>query len=517
MGKVLNTALAITMTMGLVAGCAVNDAAKPKDPGAKEKVKFSMSLTTSGNKYAEKITDPKQDKWVKKFEELTNTDIDFRYIALKDFDQKMSLMFAGNEIPDVVQNVGGAFTKGMSGSVEAGIFMPLDDLLKQYAPTLMKIVPKEAWNEVTYQGKIIGIPAWLSNTSRRGTFMRTDLLQQTGLSEPKTVDEFLNVMRAFKKLGVEHPYQLRENFKYADIFLGSYDVLPSQFEVKGDQVVPKFFDVPNMTKALQAYKTMYDEGLIPKDFATITSTDYGKNIESGKAGSWSANAEGLVNYRAKLRAAVPSAKISLINSPRGPENRAGYMLYSAINTTYYINNKVSKDKAIQIIKFFDSLNTPEMEKYFSFGIEGENYKMENGKVKWEPPTQQDAIDEDGFRGSMWFVHDAAFNKAKSELTEDGREMMKNFDTILSKEGLGTVRFSPSLNAFAKYPDVAPIGDDTGPKLIIDHMVKMIYGKEPISDWPKVIEEYKNKGGNDIIKEATDRYKKKDGVVVSASR
>lgn len=44
-------------------------------------------------------------------------------------------MFASNDIPDVVQNVGGATTKGMSGSVEAGVFMPLDDLLKQYAQT----------------------------------------------------------------------------------------------------------------------------------------------------------------------------------------------------------------------------------------------------------------------------------------------------------------------------------------------------------------------------------------------
>ncbi|WNQ12779.1 extracellular solute-binding protein [Paenibacillus aurantius] len=522
MKKVLGAILAGAMSVGSLAGCGSGD--KNADTGAgtgtakpNEKLKFSMSMTTSGNKFAEKSTNVNEEKWVKKLEEVTNTDLDIRMIPLKDFDSKMSLMFASNDIPDVVQNVGGATSKGMSGSVEAGVFLPLDDLLKQYAPNLMKAVPKEAWQETSYDGKIYGIPSWLSNPSRRALFIRSDLLAKTGLSAPKTVDEFLNVMRAMKKNGVENPYQMRENFKYADTILGSFDVLPSQFEVKNDEIVPKFFDVENMTKALTVLKTMFDEGLIPKDFASITSTDYGKNIEAGKVGMWSANAQGLSNYRNKVKAAVPDAKIDIVASPRGPEGTGGHLLYSSINTSYYINKKVSKEKAIEIVKFFEWMTTPEAERYFSFGIEGETYTMENGKVKFTPPTTTEAIDEDGFRSMFWFVHDVVYNKAREELTQDGRDMMTYMDTIISKEGLGSVRFVPALEASSKYPDAAPQGDDVGPKLIIDHMVKMIYGKEPISDWPKVIEEYKNKGGKDILKEANDRYKKKNGVIVMENR
>ncbi|MBG9792842.1 hypothetical protein ABD76_10225 [Paenibacillus dendritiformis] len=55
--------------------------------------------------------------------------------------------------------------------------------------------------------------------------------------------------------------------------------------------------------------------------------------------------------------------------------------------------------------------------------------------------------------------------------------------------------------------------DTGSKFIIDHMIKMIYGKEPIADWPNVIDEYLVKGGQEIIDEATEPYRKKDGVIV----
>ncbi|TBL69374.1 extracellular solute-binding protein [Paenibacillus thalictri] len=517
MKKVIGLTLTSALTVSLIAGCssgATPNATSGDASKKNEKLKFSMSMATSGSRLAEKSTDVNNEKWVKKLEELTNTDIDMRMIPLKDFDQKMSLMFASNDLPDVVQNVGGATTKGMSGSVESGVFMPLDDLLKEYAPNLMKLVPKDAWQETSLNGKMYGIPMWMSTPSRRALYIRTDLLEKTGLSAPKTVDEFLNVMRALKKQGVANPYQMRENFKYADTLLGAYDVLPAQFEIQGDQVVPKFFDSENMMKALQTFKTMFDEGLIPKDFASISQTDYAKNIEAGKAGMWSANAKDLGSYRDKYKSAIPDAKIEIVASPRGPENYGGHLLYSSVNTSFYINNKVPKDKAIQIIKFFEWMTTPEAERYFSFGIEGETYTMENGKVNFKQPTTPDAVDDDIFRGIFWLVHDGAYNKAKEELTENGREMIKALDTVVSKEGLGSVRFVPALQSTAKFPDVAPQADDVGPKLIIDHMIKMIYGKEPISDWPKVIEEYKNKGGNEILKEATERYKQGTGVIVS---
>lgn len=509
-------ALTLVLAAGALSACGDGEQTpKSGDAAKKEEVqKFSMSMTTSGYKYAEQTADVNKEKWVNKLEELSKVDLDLRMIPLKDFDQKMSLMFASNDIPDVVQNVGGATTKGMSGSVEAGVFMPLDDLLKQYAPNIMKAVPKEAWQETSFNGKIYGIPSWLSNPSRRATFIRADLLAKTGLPAPKTVDELMTVMRALKANGVENPYQMRENFKYADTILGAFDVLPAQFEIKGDQVVPKFFDVENMTKALQTFKTMFDEGLIPKDFASISSTDYNKNIEAGKVGMWSANAQSLSNYRNKLKNLVPDGKVEIISSPRGPENFGGHLLYSSVGTSYYINNKVSKEKAIRIIQFFEWMLTPEAEKYFSFGIEGETYTTENGTIKFTPPTATAAIEEDQFRGMFWFVHDLVYNKAKEEMSADGRDMIKYLDTIVSKEGLGSIRFVPQLESFSKYPDVAPQGDDVGPKLILEHMIKMIYGKEPISDWPKVIEEYKNKGGNDILKEATERYKKGNGAIVS---
>lgn len=510
--------LAACMMAGALAGCGGKEETKNQgdQTETQQPLAFSLSIpVTTNSGYQAKVTNWDNDKLVQHLEKLTNTDISLQILEVS----KMSVMFASNDIPDVVGSYDTPTGKNMSGSVEAGMFLPLDDLLKEYAPNLLSKVPQAAWDMVSYEGKIYGIPDYLSNPSRRGTYIRTDLLEQTGLETPTTVDEYLDVLRAFKQLGVENPYQMRENFKYADVILGAFDVLPykDQFEVVDGQVQPKFFDVENMQKALETYKTMYDEGLIPKDFATISSSDYSKNINSGKSGSWSANAASLISTRTGLTQAVPTAAIDIIPAPTGPEGKGGYFLYTPVNRVFYISKNVSQEKAVGIVKFYEWMTTEEAETFFTFGIEGDNYTLENGQINYKIPATAEEQEEESFRtGMLWMGQDSTLLPARKrlELNDDGQSLLDAFDNVLNKEGLGGIGFYPDLTTYSQYPDLSATGD-TGPKLIIDHMIKMIYGREPISDWPKVIEEYLAKGGSEILKEANERYAANDGIVNTA--
>lgn len=527
MKKWMGMGLTLVMTGSLLAGCAGNSDNEPEastspsdkpestasDGGAAAKgpTKFSIVYpTTVSSGYHTTVPDLNKDKWVLELEKLTNTDLDVKVME----DSKYGVMFASNEIPDVVGAIGGPTGKAMSGSVESGVFMPLDDLLKEHGPNLMEQIPQSAWDMVSYDGKIYGLPEFLKNPSRRATYIRTDLLEKTGLQAPKTIDEFLDVLRAFKEQGVETPYQMRENFKYADLVFGSFDVLPykDQFEVVEGKVVPKFFDSENMMKALTVMKTMYDEGLISKEFATTSSTDFTKSLEAGKAGMWSQNATGLMGYRQTIGRAVPESVIDIIPSPVGPEGKGGYFYYSPIIRSFYVNKDVDQETAISIIKFFDWMLTPEAETYFTFGIEGDTYtKDASGAITYKMPETQEQGQEESFRsGTIWAVHDATINKAKVSLDPNGPDLIKAFDEVLPNEGLAGIGFYPELDSYAKYPDLAALSD-TGPKLIVDHMVRMIYGKEDIADWPKVIEEFLAKGGEEIIQEATERWNNKENA------
>ncbi|MCU6794473.1 MULTISPECIES: extracellular solute-binding protein [Paenibacillus] len=506
-----------SLTCVTIVGCSSPAAPKAADNKPQGPVKISISMSDSLNKYALASTDINKDKWVKKLGELTNTELDIRLVPHAEFKPKTALMFASNDIPDVMNTIQGMFPEGpdMSGAIKGGLFMPLDDLLKEYGQDLLKAIPKEAWNEVKYNGKIYAIPEYLSSSTRRATFIRKDLLDQTGLPAPKTVDDLLNVLRAMKKNGVAEPFAFRKDFVYSDVIFGAYDVMPysTMFEKIGDQVVPKFFKVEAMQKALQVYKTMYDEGLMAKDFASLDGNKWTNNINAGKSGVWNHNANLLLNWINTTKPANAKSEVIIIPSPVGDDGKGGMMKYSYTGGLSYINSKVSKEKAAAIVKFHNYMITEAGDRFFNFGIEGDTYTMKDGKVAYKQPTTPEGTLEEQFRSVMLrLVEDTALNRTLLNTTEDGKKLVQQFDTIVTKEGRNGIAFQPELAASAKYTD-AGIKFSDMPPVILDHMLKMVYGKEPISDWPKVLEEWKSKGGNDIIKEATDRYNQKSGVIM----
>lgn len=117
MGSVL-AACSSSKTEDKPASSASTTAAASTKPA--EKTKFSISLRTLAFGHVEKSPDINQDKWVKKLEELTNSDMNIVLVPHKEYEQKMIQMFATNDIPDVVQGSGGVNGKEMAGSVKAG-------------------------------------------------------------------------------------------------------------------------------------------------------------------------------------------------------------------------------------------------------------------------------------------------------------------------------------------------------------------------------------------------------------
>ncbi|MDQ0917204.1 hypothetical protein [Paenibacillus sp. V4I5] len=179
--KWLLSIISASLLAATAAGCS--QAGKQETAGKPEggKAAFSISFRSGNISYAENHPNINEEKWVKRLEELTNTDLDIRLMSHKEFDQKMIQMFAIHDIPDVVQASSGLTNPQLAGSVQAGVFLPLNDLLEKHGKNLLKKIPKEAWEKETdAKGNIYAIPEWLSNPSRRATWIRTDLLEKNG-------------------------------------------------------------------------------------------------------------------------------------------------------------------------------------------------------------------------------------------------------------------------------------------------------------------------------------------------
>jgi len=490
---------------------AAETPAEPEKP--KEPTKFSIAMRTLNVKYVENHANLNDDPYVKALEGFTNADLDIRLIPHAEYETKMVQMFATNDLTDVIQASGGINGKELAGSVEAGVFVDLKPYLEEHGKRLLETIPQAAWERMTdAEGRIYGIPEYLGNPSRRATWIRMDLLEKTGLPVPKTVDEFLEVLRAFKKLGVEEPFAGRAEFKYADTFFGAYDVFgyTNELELVNGKIQPKFLDVENMQAAIGVYKTMFDEGLMSKEFATVNPNSFKASITAGKAGMWSMNANELPIWGEQLKNNVPEAKVALIPSPIGPDGKGGYSLYSPVTRSFLIT-KQAEDKVVDIIKFFEWQTTEEAKLFFSFGLEGTDYTMNGGEPAYKAPETNDELDKQRYLNYwLWMVQDTTYNELVLSQTEEGKQLIEIYDTMLSNEGRDGYEFNDPLQAWVNNPDINPFSDRY-PPLINEHIMKMVFGQEPISDWPKVIEEWRSKGGDALIEEATRLYNEGKGV------
>ena len=511
-----STALALVLILtGLsIAGCGpsaktVKDNPQPEtaNAGKEDKpLKFSIAMSDSLNDYIKKTQDPNQEKWLLEFNKRFNTEMTLRILDHKKLMEQMQIMFASGDIPDIVQAFDNYTRPDLAGSVQAGVFMPLDDILaqnKNSLPNLMQAIPKTAWDEMKYEGKTYGIPAiYLSVSSRRGTYIRKDLLDKFGLKIPKTIDEFVEVMRVFKANGVKYPYAGREKWDYTDVFFGAFGVYKTNWNPDKDgNLVPDMI-TPSMKEALEFHAMLRKEGLMDQEALTTNGSDWNNKINAGNVGIWNHNASSLPGYVNSVKANVPGAEVILIPSPigkGGPGGNQGMFKYSSVIQTVYIN-KNFKEPA-RFLKLLDKLSLPESQEYFSFGIEGTDYTKKDGKIQYTAVTDPNKSAENSWRKLISLTRDDAFDKAMLPFQPSGKETLDWFLNVGPKEGL--VSYDPGgFKALTDHPELRPGSSD----LFYEAAAKIFFGQATPDTFDNFVKEWKKRGGDKMIKEATEIYK-----------
>ena len=193
-----------------------------------EPLGFSIAMSNSGNEYIIKTADISKEKWINAFNDKFNTKMTVKLLDVTKISQDIQLMFASGEIPDLLLSNISLTAQPIVGALQADVFMPLDELIeknKNDIGNINSLIPAGAWDLCKYNGKTYAIPSiYLSISTRRATFIRRDLMDKYNLQTPKTIDEYIVVLKAFKQNGVKYPYAGREDFSYTDAFFGAYGV-----------------------------------------------------------------------------------------------------------------------------------------------------------------------------------------------------------------------------------------------------------------------------------------------------
>ena len=500
-----------------LAACAANEEpakkASPTASGAstepsatnavEERGKFRMFASDFNTEYP--ATPSMQIPAIKYMGDQTNTDIDLVFIPHGQYLDQLRIKFASGDIPDVYQ----AFGIADAEPIQNDLALELNDLLDQYGPNLKKNVPQSAWDAVTINGKIMAIPtpALRNAPAERVLFVRKDWMDKLDLEIPKTSDELLTVLRAFKEQDPngngkpdEIPFTARENFTWLDNITGMWGINLSSFSVYNDEVIPSFIH-PNTKKALEYLRTLYEEKLIDSEFMTNTSTIWSQKILSDRVGMLNHNpTNGGIWYR-DLRKSIPeNPDVDMMAIPTpvgtgysGPVGRVEQPVYKA-----FILFKQSKN-AETVVKFFDWLATEEGNAYAAYGAEGQALTREGND--WIYTKEKEKEYQERWRNAI-------FNNVELDSVIT---MVKQDEVIYAheKQAVEVAKQEGIPNPLAAMPMPQSLLSQSelgrGGSLFQEAAAKIVVGAKAVDSFDEFVDTWKKQGGDKIIKEATEWY------------
>lgn len=200
--------------------------------------------------------------------------------------QKLKMAMASGDLPDYFQIDINSNSNTQTGKLDFqqmaqnDLLEDLTDAYDKYAtPLLRQILEPDGQSMILdtgrVDGKLYGIPQIqpLSNSTQY-LFIRSDWLNNLGLQPPKTMDEFISVVKAFTdndpdKNGKKDTVGLlasKEIYNYFGAIFSAYHVYPQKWYDDGSGNVVYGSVQPGAKSALKVLQDLYKGGYFDKEF-----------------------------------------------------------------------------------------------------------------------------------------------------------------------------------------------------------------------------------------------------------
>lgn len=319
------------------------------------------------------------------YEKMTNIKVQWDTVHKDNLAEKRNLLLAGGDYPEMFY--ASAFPRAdLLKYGKQGAFIPLNDLINQYAPNFKALMEKYPVIEkgITMpDGNIYGLPTLYDPEFRSvlyGTpWVKTEWLTKLGLQEPQTLDEFYDMLKAFKE---KDPNGNGQKDEYAWGGVGTAGIVnylrgsfglnyhgTSNINVDTDPASGKVRFIPTdprYKELLQFVNKLYKDGLLEQDIMSVKSTEVDAKGVEGLLGVVD-NVDPVAIYNQEGYVGLPVLK--------GPH---GDQMFSATGSPLgNIGMFVLTDKAknpAALIRWMDYFYSDEGIRMFFMGWKDETYK-----------------------------------------------------------------------------------------------------------------------------------------------
>lgn len=281
------------------------DNAATEDKGITFPLDETMNFTCFA--YAETDDGVRLDEnyiWEYLTEERANIKVNLTLAESADIKEKRNLSLSSGDYPDFFFKAGFGFDDVNKYGAQ-GIFIPLEDLMREYAPNFCAAMDAtDGWDYITSpDGHVYSFPMENEHYlyTRTNFWLNKVWMDNLGLEEPQSFDDYYNILKAFKEqdangngdpndeiplaLAIPGNYTFKYLLVYEDDYSYSYDYNVG-FTPEGE-IINVYTD--ESFKELLAYsRKLYEEGLVNDDcFVIDDATRTAKGSSADVYGSFS--------------------------------------------------------------------------------------------------------------------------------------------------------------------------------------------------------------------------------------
>lgn len=503
--KWIGTAVTASLMLPLLAACAGNAPESPAAGGksggttgeqAKAAPKIVIYMNTNAIARKPEGSDPQAlqevTDYVKQQTGVEATPI----IPPKGSEtDKLNVLLASGEQLDVFQ---GGWDKYKQAII------PLNDLLDKYGPDIKKAWDADAWKLMTDKdGKIWGIPRIIT-TAPFPLWVRADWLQKLNLPMPKTLDEFENVLKAFKERDPNGngkddtiPLLLEDRFQYGMVggfteFGYSNWLDPKDNKLKIPELQPGYVDF------LAKMADWYQKGYIYKE--TFANYDVLEMLKTNRIGAVDIWYSRLTINAPKVAQTVKDMDYQFITSLQGPKG-SFQTAYPGTSEAMLVTKSSKNPEAV--VKFIN-WQYQNVENHLTawYGIKDKHWK-------WVDPNKKtlEVFNPNPYAGEFMITLGLAMEKQyatndplRVKHTEFLNNQLTNFNGLKMPIDLGVIYDQAALKE--KVPNAGDLD-----RLRKEEVIKFIMGARPISDYNKFVDELYKAGLDKLIDFQTEEYNK----------
>lgn len=238
------------------------------------------------------------ENWFVKFiEEKLNINLDIEEATVTTYEERRNLILASNDLPDMMFNMNLKANDIVTYGVDGGLFLPMSDYInEELTPNIMEALKDQeaaVIENTASDGKMYTLPIFYANYPGFGNtmgsqriFIDKKYMEAAGITElPETLDEFVEMLRIFKKLdpaqmGTKEIWPMvatkGDDLGFLQNAFGWVQRDNKQLTIPVWDVETNSVEIPVAQEKYGEYvkllNTLYSEGLIHPDFFTIDKT-----------------------------------------------------------------------------------------------------------------------------------------------------------------------------------------------------------------------------------------------------